>query len=461
MERSSRSQPNMKRSWLSAVQFALEECLRFNSMVQEALRNRSTSSLPGGEFLYDLRTADGRKYTLGREAQRRLEVAAESALSRSRYSGTLSFERYMKVLKTAIADRFIAKACGVTLATVDSVFTTALNEAAKARGDSRHFIPCQLMLQADPGSFSVGPVTFHSRETFRPLYEELVAENRAGEASAGRPTLADEVAGYFRNFTWVADVRVIGCDRQIGKERAFQAVGAALDFLHLLFGHHHSRKMVVGGPGLDADIRGEVEVRGGETLLAYSVGSTSAVTFPDDWASWLEDPDTRVLIDAAGRAIEAVTDPSKTMPLALRFIDAAAWHGQAVRETSAAASIVKSVTALERLVTVKKGSDTTRIVTERSAALSFDPRGQERLAELLTRLQGIYDLRSRLVHGTLSPFDPEVRRRRHEVLAAAEKALINGLDFFDVEGLFGRSVSRRELTARFEYLVDLVKQIDG
>lgn len=68
----------------------------------------------------------------------------------------------------------------------------------------------------------------------------------------------------------------------------------------------------------------------------------------------LNEPGPRTVVKAAGRAIEAVSDPSKTPPLALRFIDAASWHGQAVRETSAAASIVKSVTALKRLVTVDK-----------------------------------------------------------------------------------------------------------
>jgi hypothetical protein len=430
-------------------------------MVKDAMRDRTLSQLPGSEFLYEIKGADGRTYTCGREAQRRLEQAAEDALRRSSFAETVSFERYMKALAPAMVDRFITNGAEVGLASVDSVFSTALNAAAKARGDSRHFIPCQLMFQTEPDSFSIGPVTFRNRETFKPVFEDLVKENRAKDAGSSNPTLADQVKGYFGKFTWVADVTVKGCDRQIGKERAKQAVEAAVDFMHLLFGHHHSRNMVVGGPGLDADIRAAMEVRDGGTKLSYSIGSTSAMGFPEGWSSMLEKSSTKAVINAAGRAIETITDPSRNRPLALRFVEAAAWHGQAVRETSAAASIVKSVTALERLVTVSKGSDTTRIVTERNAALSYDTQGKERFADLTKRMESIYDLRSRLAHGTLSPFDPEVRHRREEVLAAAQRSLINGLDLFDQDGLFDKTLNRAELTAGLEGLVDWVKRVDA
>jgi len=452
---------NRKQPWVDAVEFVLTESVRFAKMVNDAIRNKRLSGLSGSDFLYELSDADGRKYTYGREGQQRLAAVAEDALRTSKFGETVSFDNYFKALHVAIADRFIKEGAEVNLASVDSVFSIALNQAAKARGDGRHLIPCQLMFQAEPDCFSIGPVTFRNREAFKPVFEELVKEHRAREADTGKPTIADEVIGYFANFTWVADVTVRGCDRQISKERATQAVGAAVDFMHILFGHNHSRNMVVGGPGLDADIRAEMEIWDGNTNLSYSIGSTSAMGFPSGWSSMLVEPTTKALIDAAGRAIEAVTDPERNRPLGLRFVDAAAWHGQAVRETSAAASIVKSVTALERLVTVKKGMDTMRIVTERNAALSYDAQGDERFSDLVKRMEGIYDLRSRLAHGTLSPFDPNVRYRRYEVLAAAEKSLINGLRLFDQNGLFDKKLSKAELTAGLESLVEWARRVDA
>jgi len=448
--------PNVKQMWVDAIAFVLAECARFRSMVSEAAREGTLSSLPRDDFLFELRATDGRIFTHGRKAQIALEDAAEVALHRSAFSGTVGFDHFMDVLRPAVVDAFIIKGQDVALPAVDRVFTKALNEAAKGRADSRHLIPCQLMFLPEPDSFQIGPVTFYNRNSFGPIGDELVREHRANGGE-----LADRVLAYFSNFTWVADLTVLGCDRQVGRDRALQAAGAAVDFMHVLFGHHHSRNMVVGGPGLDADIRAEMEVRDGKTLLSHSTGSTSAMGFGKGWSSMLGKLGPRTLVKAAGRAIEAITDPSKSRPLALRFIDAASWHGQAVRETSDAASIVKSVTALERLVTVQKGSSTTRIVTQRNAALAFDPVGQERFADVVSRMESIYDLRSRLAHGTLSPFDAEVRNRRSEVLAAAEKALVNGLALFDQDDLFDRSQTKRQLSEGLDYLVTWSKEIDA
>lgn len=453
--------PNKRQAWVDAIEFVLAESARFQVMLSDAMRDGTLSSLPRDDFLFELKGVDGRVFTYGRKAQIALEDAAEDALHRSRFSGTVGFDRFMKVLKPAIVESFIVKGHEVALSSVDSVFAKALTEAASARVDSRHLIPCQLMFQAEPESFSIGPVTFYNRDSFAPIADELVKEHRAEAVRSGGATVVDKVLDYFAKFTWVADLTIVGCDPEMGRERALQAAGAAVDFMHVLFGHHHSRNMVVGGPGLDSDVRAEFEVRDGETFLTYSIGSTSAMGFPKDWSSMLGKMGPRTLVKAAGRAIEALTDPSKTRPLALRFIDAASWHGQAVRETSDAASIVKSVTALERLVTVEKSSNTTRIVTERNAALAYDPAREERFGQVVARMESIYDLRSRLAHGTLSPFDAEVRNRRNQVLTAAQKALVNGLNLFDQNDLFDRPQTKRELTEGLEHLVSWSRDADA
>lgn len=91
----------------------------------------------------------------------------------------------------------------------------------------------------------------------------------------------------------------------------------------------------------------------------------------------------------------------------------------------------------------------------------YDIRSEERFSEVVKRIESIYDLRSRLVHGTLSPFDPEVRHRRYEVLTAAEKALVNGLNLYDQDGLFDRPQAKRQLTDGLEYLVTWSKDADA
>lgn len=452
---------NVKQAWVDAVTFAQSECIRVQQLLAEAVRTKRFSELPKNDLMYELRGPDGTQYIYGREAGRRLFEAASDALARSDIARTVSIDHVFKLIKATVAERFFKNGKPVTLGTVDSAFAAAIKEARKLRADSRHFIPCQLMFVADPDHFSIGPVTFHNRITFKPIAEQLASEHRREAAESGTDSYVDRVLEYYGRFSWVADVTVKDCDKEISEERALQAVSAALDFLHLLFGHYHTRKMVVAGPGLEADIWAKMQVREGKTLATYSVGASSAVGFEEGWANMLTSPDEERLLVAAGSAIEPLVDPALERPLGQRFIDAASWHGQAVREASPAAAVVKSVSALERLVTTEESTNVSKAVCERSAAMCYGPASDERFETILGRMESIYDLRSRLVHGNVSPFDPEVRRRRFEALAAVEQSLINGLALFDQEGLLDSAPTRRQLKIGFQRLVTLARAIDA
>jgi Apea-like HEPN len=372
---------------------------------------------------------------------------------------SISTKKMLYDLKYEITNRLIDNLTKITLPVVEKAFASAFKEAAKSRTDSRHFIPCRLTLNADPDSFTIGPVKFHSAKSFRQIGEPLVSkviEHRKGNKSS---FMKKGIFNYYANFSSVADVTIINCDEEIGQERATLAVNAALDFLHLRIGHHHSRKMVVGGPGLSEDNRGYIKVVGGQTKLTYSMGSTLAVGFESRWAESLDTMGWDTWMVSAGKAIETITNPSIIRPLGLRFVDAASWHGQGIREISPAAAIVKSVTALERLVITEKS--TTEIVSERCAAIRHHPTEGPALDILIAELKDIYDLRSRLVHGSLSPFDPEVRSRKNQVLEVVEKTLVAGLDFFDVNGGLDRPLTPKQLKVELENRLTLARNADA
>jgi hypothetical protein len=459
-ERPKTKRVNLKQGWADAIWFVLQECARFQELLQEAARTNQLSSLPKEDLLYELKTKPGRHLICGREAHRRLLDAVIDAHGRSGIARTISVDRLFKAVQRLIVERFIDGEDEVSLGKVDSLFAAAVRQVRAAGADSTHYIPCQLMYVADPDHFSVGPVTFHNRETFTAIGERLARER--GEKHGDRDeSIMRKVLKHYEYYSWVAEVTIRGCDKEIGQERATLAVNAAVDFLRLLFGHHHSRKMSAAGPPLESEIGATIELRDGETEISYSIGATSAVGFEKGWAAKLNDLGPRELAAAAGRAIEAITDPSIERPLGLRLLDAASWHGQAVREVPPAAAIVKSVTALERLVTVRKTTNATVMVCERSAAMSYDPTRDERFDALLARIGSIYDLRSRLAHGMLSPFGPEVRRRRAEVLAAVEKSLVNGLALFDQDQLLDRPLNRRQLDSGLNALVSWARRIDA
>lgn len=453
--------PNVKQPWVDAVVFALEECVRFQGMFQDAVQRKEMAGLPKNDLLYELRGSEGLKLICGRAAIQRLREVCADCLRRAKRADSISVDRMLKALKSIVVDRFVTQDIEPSLQSVEKAFAAALRQCVKACGDSRHLIPCQLMFVADPDKFEIGPVTFHNRQAFKPIGEALVADNVRAAAEKGHAATSDEVLAYYGSFSWVGDVTIRGCDQGIAEDRANLAVTAALDFLHLLFGHYHSRKMVVGGPGLDSDRRGTIEVRDGATTFSYSVGATSAVGFEEGWADMMQDFGSRQWVGSAGRALEAITDPAVRRPLGLRMVDAAAWHGQAVRESSAAAAIVKSVSALERLVATEDSADITQIISERSAAIRYNPAIATEFETLLAEMRSIYDLRSRLVHGSLSPFDPEVRSCRAAVLDAVESVLVNGLVLFDQDSLFDRDLGRRDLKAGLEQLVAWARRIDG
>ena len=78
-----------------------------------------------------------------------------------------------------------------------------------------------------------------------------------------------------------------------------------------------------------------------------------------------------------GVAIENGVNALKPMPLARRFLDAAAWYGEAVRDEFPASRLVKYVIAIERIVATSKNeenlSDTLKAVSYTHLTLPTTP----------------------------------------------------------------------------------------
>ena len=71
----------------------------------------------------------------------------------------------------------------------------------------------------------------------------------------------------------------------------------------------------------------------------------------------------------------------------------------------------------------------------------------------MKQFKDFYRLRSSLVHGSLSPFDPEVEEECELALQHAGKALRAAFHFFYSQKLLDRPVSNRELIGHFEQLI--------
>ena len=265
---------------------------------------------------------------------------------------------------------------------------------------------------------------------------------------------------YYSGFGWVGEVRVLNCDPAISKKRALLAVTAALDMIHLLFGVYHTDRMMVAGPRMPHDRRAHIHLDDdGSFDISCSSNSTSAVGFRDGWEKFLERPDFSALLQIANKTLEPIVNPSIQRPLAIRLVDAAAWFGDAVREESSPARIVKASNALEHVLTTGEQRGITKRLSRRAAALCFAVGGEASFDEFVEQFKDFYGLRSGLVHGSISPFDPEVEERCELAVQLAGNALCAAFLFFDSQKIIERSPPNDELARIFDQLINWAKDV--
>jgi hypothetical protein len=154
-----------------------------------------------------------------------------------------------------------------------------------------------------------------------------------------------------------------------------------------------------------------------------------------------------------GVALEAAADPDIQRPLSQRLLDSIHWFGEGVRETTDAARVIKYVTAMERLLMTQEHDDIAKIVAERTAAFCFAGDETQTLEQWRADASKIYDLRSRLVHGAMSPAAREVRDGAYLAAKLARFAILSVLNHFGEPGLKEDKISTKRLAKWFDSIV--------
>lgn len=429
------------------IEFIFGECKRFMEMDFEELR-----SLPQLEHFYELPHPSGSGHMLcGQAAANRVSKLANEAGRRANLTLRVAHETLCKPTKELLVKRFIVEGREVNQQQIDRFLAAAGKRARAACSDVTHLIPCTLMTTQEPSRLKIGPVTFLNRGSFRQLLLNKV-ENFGSELPHGwrrehsRKLLSDAVK-FFRQFDWVAQIRVRGCDAKTSELIAERTVTSALDCLHLIFRAQNSSKMRVGGPALRTDRRGGIIIDpDGKLFPSKSVSWAAQVNFPDGWSEQLEHSSVVNLMNLCGTALEAAVDPDLTRPISRRFLDAAQWFGEACRDDRAATKIVKYVIALERMTMTEEKDDIGNVMAERVAALCGGSENQS-FEKCFNDVKAIYDLRSRLVHGSISPADPRIGKGLSLAAHIAEECLVNALTALDEPALRINRISNKKLAS--------------
>lgn len=356
----------------------------------------------------------------------RLDDVAHRYLASSRTGrGRIDPAGFADVLLSELTGRFLHQGREPDEKQAARILAAALRRAAVDIEDRRHFVPCRLFDGPARDSLAVGPVVFHRTASFR---DEHAA------ALAADPEFAALVERDYLPWEWVAAVEVKGCDRVLSRRRGLAAVDGALDMLRLFAGAAGSRSLGrAGAPGLPsyspaglwADAAGRLHPVRAESEASASAGFSMKRLYGAEGLAWRE---------AAGATLQPLVDPGLSWPLAARFREAASWFGEGVTVAHAAARILSFVTAIERAVVVGDHAGVWRTVALRAAALASRAGGGDE-AGWQARAEAVYEIRSRIVHGAMSPFAPEAGAMAPEAARLAQAVLRGALDFYGEQGL--------------------------
>lgn len=343
-------------------------------------------------------------------------------------------ERVKRTVIDAFAQRVLKEKRELDLETCEQILQDVAEKSRKSLQDTEHYLPCVLFLHGGPDEFIIGPVTFVRRikffrdrkqalrrsavrneaahiEQVNDAVERGFPRERAATTEQSRKLvrgLQARAIKTYRGYPWVARVRIVNCDPETSKRLAAKAVETALHVIRIFLGADHTKRARLAWSRGDA-LRTAGLWADSEDVIHVQIGSQSIG--PVGFENWHD-----VLIQDGGHelkifgsALTPLVDPKEISQLHARFIDAINWFGDAATDTEPAASVVKYVSSIERLLfgeyeRGRKEAFATRLKTIFKA---FDCDGGEHAhADALK----VYIVRSALLHGASSPRDTEAQR---------------------------------------------------
>ncbi|KLE31922.1 hypothetical protein AAW01_10770 [Aurantiacibacter gangjinensis] len=271
-----------------------------------------------------------------------------------------------------------------------------------------------------------------------------------------------EAVDYYKSYKWFAEVTVKGCDAKRAEDAAYELATSALDCLYFLIGRQGTYRVEIGRFKLASDNRALAWVSPDNSLMVQtSYGSLDAMGFKDGWSKDLQRPDVKESLDLIRTVIEAKADLRIRRPLANRFLEAARWFGEGVRDRKSHSKIVKFITAIERLVVAGKSDDISETVATRVADLTIESDDVADWERKKACVKKAYGVRSDLVHGSVSPFSDSVLKSVSSCGDLAEETLYTILHRIRKDGLIAPDVSEKQYAEWLEGVRHWVTDIHG
>jgi hypothetical protein len=430
------------------INFILSEILRFASMTFQEMKALREDDPDRHDLFFSIPHPEGRgQYTIGREASRRLYKLGERHLATQRqFVDDCDPKLFYALLKEELAERFIKRGEEVNKPSVEKMLSAVVKRVKAEHKALTHYIPCVALdvhYEDWPNptqkfkEFDIGPVHFVWTEKFLEENRQEIKSNYPKdeyEAEPGREEHDEEtmrwLTEFYKNYNWVAIVSIPECSERVSRLRAVNTVQAALDILKLLFGSEKSARLRLGESRMPPDKTARLtrEAEGAYHISASFRGSDDIGITSEVFEQIVSEDSPH--LRTASTTLNAYVDPKYERHLKRRYLDALSWYGEAVVEPMPSAQIIRYVAAWERLtITQKEEIGLTDKVTKRIAILSHDERDGD-FPSTLKKVKKVYDWRSKLMHGSSSPFDKELVAVSHEAAEITINALSRSLQVF-------------------------------
>lgn len=420
----------------------------------------------------------------GRDASGKFyDIAKRHLSSKNEEKNKTNLDEFVSKLKEEFSRRFIQDGEDITEVNMDRMISTAYRSLSREFKSLIHYIPCSIFSSDSVKKFNIGPVNFLYKTEFESNYgdeiktlriqiKEQHREQCASAIANGFPVervatedLSQQLADHlvegllssFGNYEWIAVVEIPKCNEKVSYSRAISATKIALNTLKLLLGSEFTYRIRTGLDHGESPTSARLTRKEDGKLDISLSRSASGNVIGDKWIDILHNQ-ASYYFGLATKALELSIGFSDPPPLCTRFIDALSWYGDAVSEQSYAAKIVKFVTSIERITGtgIEKYDDgrvrtVTEIVVNRSSIL-HSIATNETLSESKCKVSDIYECRSNLVHGSLSPFDESCVAYAHKAGDISRMVLLAGLDYFSWLGLDNLSISQKQLKSNYKTL---------
>ncbi len=460
------------------LEFIVDDILRFASM--EIPELKAHWEMNKQDRLCNIPHPRGQGILIcSRQAIDRFVGLAERHLIAQKLETKVDLRLFTNIVIGEFVNRFLGQKSNIDRKNVDKMLSSAIKKVKTKHKSLTHFIPCVVVFESEPKEFQIGPVCFVWMEKFlhdnqaeieeergriRQEHRELCAQAKLDGYPADEiakeemlskiaDRLVDGLLDYLSEFRWISIVSVPECDKTVSRKRAEVTVEGALNVLKLFLGTSYGATLRQGhSPGPPRQKANLIREADGGLKISIGWSKRDAMVGPG-WFGAITKPDP-FFFQAAGSALFACIDPEQSTDLNQRFLDALTWYGQAVSEVFPSAQVIKFVAALERLTVTKKVSDLTETVSKRTALLLGHGESREAFERLYADTKKVYDCRSGLMHGSISPLDKRVAAIAPLAERLTRDMLLRSLDLFMAmkHELRNRVPTRSDVEKRYERL---------